>query len=1143
MSTRWVVFVVGALFVSGCSQPRGVRTELARVREHVTISGRPFLRADHQANTFTTSAQDEVALATHADGTTVVVWQSRRQEHGQYGIFAQQFDPSGKRIGSETHINAVMPNSQQRPVAAIGSAGVLWIAWESYGQDGDRGAIIARAFDRALNPLGSEMVVNTVTRGHQAEPAIAALPDGRAVVTWASPVTRQVRSIAARVITTQGDGLPAITLSDNGRNRTPSLDCDANGRVLVAWTHTHADSLRDSIVARRIDVPSSTLGPKFDVSPQDDNNHIEPSVSVNSSGRAVVAWATQIAEDYAIRFVRLEAVERSGPQQVVDRGAFEQTIGTGSALADDGRIAVVWSSIQPGDNQRRLAGRVFDWHGAAQSSAFRMTAARTGKQQITVSGGARRVAFHPHGGLACAWTGDAAAGDGSAAALTLLLQNNVESTCSPTRATPLQSARPHAPPSFKPSKKVTRAEILSAESGTAPPGFPGIPFTGWNPPDPSIAVGPNHIVQMTNGQICIFDKTGNELFCDAIEAAGGFWGSLGATQLVFDPEVIWDAGAQRYIAMANERGFQNAPYVLLAISDDDDPTGSWYKYRINVQAEANGTGIDSPNIAVDDDVIYVTADFLGFNSRYFIFMIEKAPLLSGGAVTSTSLTMPGDLSIGLPQSFGNRPAQYLVQAIVAPSASAIDLHAILDPLGTPSLTSFSLTVPLYQAPSDVPTQGTTNQLETFDGRFWSCMYRDGSLWATHHVGSVVKQRWYEIAMNGWPTSGQDPALVQSGEVDPGPGIRTFFGSIWADPDDSVALVYSQSSANEFVSMRYSGRAAGDPLGEMSGNVLVQSSTEPVIGSDRWGDYSDVTHDSFNPGTFWGASEYRPIVDGWATWITDFFIVEPEPWNVLVDLQLSPTMAAGSEADPIDRCILFEVSSCDTPGQDLSLTQVVTFGQPDDDPGFGAAAFEIPAGTWDCLTVSDPKHTLRVRCPLTCDDLTNTCAATFGGSPEDEPECHWLIGGNLDENNEIDIFDYTILTAHYLTQIDKDTACDLQGAHADINGDGLVSLADFGFILFHFLKLSDEDCAANCGPGPTPPGGGPRTSVTVAELRARGLGKYVATADRNRDGVVDSSDIADFLKHGGADAKAAGSIFEAVRKATEDKPSNGPRPRH
>ena len=119
----------------------------------------------------------------------------------------------------------------------------------------------------------------------------------------------------------------------------------------------------------------------------------------------------------------------------------------------------------------------------------------------------------------------------------------------------------------------------------------------------------------------------------------------------------------------------------------------------------------------------------------------------------------------------------MIEAFEAFSNTQIRLHAIRNPLTTPTDTTVTLNVPAYQMPEDPPQMGTTSRPITFEARFWSCMYRNGSLWATHHTGTArVRQRWYEIDMGNWPTSGT-PTVVQQGDIDPGPAIRTFLSII------------------------------------------------------------------------------------------------------------------------------------------------------------------------------------------------------------------------------------------------------------------------------------------------------------------------------------------------------------------------------
>jgi hypothetical protein len=423
----------------------------------------------------------------------------------------------------------------------------------------------------------------------------------------------------------------------------------------------------------------------------------------------------------------------------------------------------------------------------------------------------------------------------------------------------------HVPPRFRARDRADRSQYLNQENASGPDyGFLGLVNTGWTPPDPHMSVGPTHLVLMTNGHIQYMRKDGTLDFEQDIEGAGGFWGGLGTGTFVFDPETCFDPHTNRFMAMACERtGGQS--YFLYAVSDDSDPNGTWFKYRFNVTALA-GADIDSPEISVDSQAVYLCADFFTPGDKFLVFIVEKTPTLTGGVPITRSLLLNGTQSYGVPVTYGTPPAQYMIEALEAASNTTIRLHAIRNPLTVPTDTTFNLTVPAYQQPEDPPQLGTTSRPITFESRFWSCVYRNGYLWATHHTGtSRVLQRWYQIDMGNWPTSGT-PTVVQQGDVDPGAGIRTFFGSIWADSNNNVGMVFARSSPSEFISMGRTFRRAGDPLGTMSPMVIVKNSTSPET-SQRWGDYSAVADDPAVPGAFWGHHEFR--TNTWMTWVDLF----------------------------------------------------------------------------------------------------------------------------------------------------------------------------------------------------------------------------------------------------------------------------------
>jgi hypothetical protein len=421
----------------------------------------------------------------------------------------------------------------------------------------------------------------------------------------------------------------------------------------------------------------------------------------------------------------------------------------------------------------------------------------------------------------------------------------------------------HQPPTFE--NRESNDNILPLKLPDE--GFMGIEFTGWTPPDPIIAAGPEHLAAMTNGGIAFFQKDGTLDFQDEIEDSFGFWGEEGATGFVFDPEVIYDPHTDRFMAMACERAPNSRSYYLLAISDDSNPNGDWHKYRIDVTTEGGGGDIDSPNIAVDSEAVYLSADFFTGGQKYLVYILEKEPLLSGSIGETRYLLITGSQSFGIPVTYGSPPAMYMIEHFESSSNTIVRLHAITDPLGTPKRETFDLTVPAYSPPEDPPQKDTSTRPETFDSRFWSCVWREGSLWATHHQGtSRVMARWYEIKTNDWPNKGT-PSLYQSGDIDPGEDIRTFFTSIAPDKYGNAAMCFARSSPNEYISMARCMRLADDPLGTMGPMVIVKESEGPY-NSGRWGDYSGVSCDPSDNLTFWMMHEYTPGDGTWNTWISN-----------------------------------------------------------------------------------------------------------------------------------------------------------------------------------------------------------------------------------------------------------------------------------
>ena len=601
----------------------------------------------------------------------------------------------------------------------------------------------------------------------------------------------------------------------------------------------------------------------------------------------LVAWidAESDGSDYGVLARRLDSAGAPrGAAFVVNDRAEGPQIAPAIAVAPDGRFAIAYNGAD--EDESGVFGRMFAADGSPRGGAFRINGHTAGKQAMQIAAGTRRFAFAPNGSLLCAWSGDGGLGDASAVHVTMLspqptdLAGREQGVTAEMRPAPGEEmvekmvaaagmAEPHRPPTFDP-KDIDDAErtIILSPGGN---GFTAVVNTGWTPPDPHMAVGPAHVVVMTNGNISFFEKDGTRTFTDLIEGAEGFWGELGTTGFVFDPEVLYDELSGRFFAMAAE-GFApgNRSYALVAVSDDSDPNGPWHKYRLETTVHA-GNLFDSPNIGVDADVVYVTGDGFGRGANYPVFTYDKASMLAGDPIAiqrSTTLSTSTQ-SAGIPPvSFDDPPALYMIEHRESSVNNLVRLIALQDPLGSITFTETLLAVPSYRSPpEDPPQSGTGGRPEAFDVRFWSVAYRNGSLWATHHIDpSRVRARWYEIGMNGWPDSGQTPELVQSGEIDPGSTIRTFFCSISVDNGGNAARTYSRSAPDEFISMETAYRSAADPPGTFQPGVQSAVNSGPY-NSGRWGDYSAVNVDPAD-GTFWAHHEYAEG-SSWRTWVQNF----------------------------------------------------------------------------------------------------------------------------------------------------------------------------------------------------------------------------------------------------------------------------------
>ena len=431
---------------------------------------------------------------------------------------------------------------------------------------------------------------------------------------------------------------------------------------------------------------------------------------------------------------------------------------------------------------------------------------------------------------------------------------------------------------------------------------------GCSPPDPNGAVGPNHVVTMSNLHFQIFNKSGTSLFGPA--ANNTLWSGFGGgcqTQNSGDPVVIYDQLADRWLLTQFTSA---APYLeCVALSQTNDPTGSYYRWSI---ATGGGNNFpDYPKASMWPDAYYFsTREFAGGSTFVGVgaYALDRAQALIGNpnpivisflappnpAYVVGDGLLPSDLDGMTPPPAGSPNFFVGSEDNNGPYGAPQDALTIwkfhADFVNPPNST-FTLTNTLPTSPFNsilalcggtracIPQPNTTNRIDHLGYRqrpLFRLAYRNfgdhESLVTNQSVsagtgpnGEVSGIRWWELRS---PAS--SPVIYQEGTYAPGltDGIHRWMGSIAMNSHGDMALGYSASNGTNpsvFPSVFYTARHAADPPGQMTlGEGSIKDGTGSQTSSNRWGDYTAMVVDPTDDSTFWYIDEYVPTTSsiGW-----------------------------------------------------------------------------------------------------------------------------------------------------------------------------------------------------------------------------------------------------------------------------------------
>ncbi|MEM0939275.1 MAG: T9SS type A sorting domain-containing protein [Bacteroidota bacterium] len=461
-----------------------------------------------------------------------------------------------------------------------------------------------------------------------------------------------------------------------------------------------------------------------------------------------------------------------------------------------------------------------------------------------------------------------------------------------------------------------------------------------SPHDPTGAVGLNHYVQAINvTQIGIYDKSG--ILEDSF-AASSLWTPLGESSLG-DPIVLYAHESDQWIITE----FSDPALLLIAVSETSDPLGNYHVYSF-----ATPQFPDYPKYAIWDDFLVVTTNETGPEELHQYFF-DKDALLSGlSEVAIQRVAINGNIDteagfyVSTPVHWNgaNLPVNNNPIALKINDSSwgevendVVEVISFDVNLDNADSTTVSLTqievAPFDSYPCDNEDIGFACLSQGVGAGGLDAIpevvmniphYRN---FGTHE--SIVLNfitdvtdgdnlsgiRWMELRR----TSGNDWELHQEGTFAPDDGLHRYMGSIAIDELGNIGLAYTVSGPTTFAGLRFTGRYANDPLGEMTIQEAIIVDGINSIATDRFGDYAHMTVDPIDGQTFWFTSEYGGNgSDNSLTRIVAFQLEKKDNDLAVVDI-ITPETSGELGASESVVAAIQNVGNLDASSFDLSLS--------------------------------------------------------------------------------------------------------------------------------------------------------------------------------------------------------------------------------
>ncbi len=286
------------------------------------------------------------------------------------------------------------------------------------------------------------------------------------------------------------------------------------------------------------------------------------------------------------------------------------------------------------------------------------------------------------------------------------------------------------------------------------------------PSDQAIAIGDgaSPIVQINNDCLSVWSPSGSRsLGPKTLQAFAG----LPASEAVYDPRVLYDWYNHRFILAFGDSDLIGTSYYNIAVSETDDPTGSWYVYRFQSPTQGN-TYNDFIRLGQDRQGVYVASNLFNLSGGVvgsYLFeewvFLPKSLLYAGALGSSywyqhgmqaggqyTDSTQPANIW----SPYDNPRAEFLVGSFninygggnCVNGCGGLVVWGVANPFGwinggpTPEVSGYCCGgTSTYYLPPNASQPGAPNSIETLDTRITGQVsYKSGVVHAALTTGDA-----------------------------------------------------------------------------------------------------------------------------------------------------------------------------------------------------------------------------------------------------------------------------------------------------------------------------------------------------------------------------------------------------------------------